>query len=34
MFDGEIFNVRELNELKFSKLYQLEIANRFVTLEN
>jgi len=24
----------ELNELKFSKLYQLEIANRFETLEN
>ena len=34
MFDGEIFNVRELNELTFSKLYRLEIANRFAALEN
>jgi len=34
MFDGERFNVRELNELKFSKLYQLEIVNRFAALEN
>jgi len=34
MFDGDRFNVRELNELTLSKLYQLEIVNRFETLEN
>jgi len=34
MFDGEIFNVRELNEITLSKLYQLEIVNRFEALEN
>ena len=27
--DGERFNVKELNELTLSKLYQLEFANRF-----
>jgi len=33
-FDGEIFNLRKLNELEVRKQYQIEISNRFATLEN
>ena len=33
-FDGERFNPRKLNELEVRKQYQIEIANRFVALEN
>jgi hypothetical protein len=32
--DGERFNLRKLNELEVKKKYQIEITNRFVTLEN
>jgi hypothetical protein len=32
-FGGESFNLRELNELEIRKQYQIEITNRFVTLE-
>jgi len=34
VFDGEIFNLRKLNEVEVRKQYQIEIANRFVALEN
>jgi hypothetical protein len=33
-FDGEIFNLRKLNELEVKKKYQTEITNRFAALEN
>ena len=33
-FDGERFNLRKVNELKFKKQYQIEIKNRFAALEN
>jgi len=33
-FDGERFNLRELNELEVRKQYQIEITNRFAALEN
>jgi hypothetical protein len=33
-FDGEIFNLRKLNELEVRKEYQIEITKRFPTLEN
>jgi len=33
-FDGEIFNLRKLNELEVRKQYQIEITNRFTALEN
>ena len=33
-FSGEIFNLRKLNELQVRKQYQIETANRVVTLEN
>ena len=33
-FDGEGFNLRKLNELEVRKQYQIEITNRFATLEN
>jgi len=33
-FDVERFNFRELNELEVRKQYQIEITNRFATLEN
>ena len=33
-FDGDIFNLRKLHELEFRKLYQIEIANRFLALGN
>jgi hypothetical protein len=29
MFEGEIFNLRKLNELEVSKYFQIEITNRF-----
>jgi len=32
--DGERFNFRALNELKFRKKYQIEIANKFAALKN
>jgi hypothetical protein len=32
--DREIFNLRRVNELEFRKQYQIEISNRFATLEN
>ena len=32
-FDGERFNFRKLNELGVRKPYQIEISNRFATLE-
>jgi len=31
--DGERFNLRKLNELEVRKQYQIEITNRFETLE-
>jgi len=34
MFDGEKFNLRKLNEVEVRKQQQIEIANRFTTLEN
>jgi hypothetical protein len=33
-FDGEIFNLRKLNELEVRKLYRIEITSRFAALEN
>ena len=33
-FDGERFNLRNLNKLEFRKQYQIEITNRFAALEN
>jgi DNA anti-recombination protein RmuC len=33
-FDGERFNLRKLNELEVKEKYQIEITNRFATLEN
>jgi len=33
-FDGEIFNLRKLNELEVKEKYQIEIKNRFAALEN
>ena len=33
-FDGERYNLRKLNELEVRKQYQIEITNRFATLEN
>jgi len=33
-FDGERFNLRNLNELEVRKQYQIEIINRFTALEN
>jgi len=34
MFDRAKFILRKLNELEFRKEYQIEISNRFATLEN
>jgi hypothetical protein len=34
MSHGERFNIRKLNKLAVKKIYQIEITNRFVTLEN
>ena len=31
---GERFNLRKLNELEVRKQYQIEITNRFASLEN
>ena len=33
-FDGERFNLRKLNELEIRKKYQIEITNRFESLQN
>jgi hypothetical protein len=33
-FDREIFNLRKLNELEVRKEYQIEITNRFASVEN
>jgi len=33
-FDGEIFNLRKLNESEVRKQYQNDITNRFAALEN
>jgi len=33
-FDGGRFNLRKLNDLEFRKQYQIEITNRFASLEN
>ena len=33
-FDGEIFNLRKLNEPEVKEKYQMEITNRFAALEN
>jgi len=33
-FDGVRFNLRNLNELKVRKHFQIEITNRFAALEN
>jgi len=33
-FDGERFNLRNLNDLEVRKQYQIEISNRFAALEN
>ena len=33
-FDGERFNLGELNELEVRKQYQMEITNRFTASEN
>ena len=33
-FVGERFNLRKLNELEVRKQYQIEMSNRFATLEN
>jgi hypothetical protein len=32
--DGEIFNLRKLNELEVMKQYQIKISKRFAALEN
>ena len=31
-FDGEIFNLRKLNEMEVRKQYQIDITNRFASL--
>ena len=33
-FDRQRFNLRKLNEPEFREQYQIEITNRFATLEN
>jgi len=33
-FDVEIFNLRNLSELKIRKEYQIKISNRFIVMEN
>ena len=33
-FDGDRFNLRNLNELEVRKQYQIEISNKFAALEN
>jgi hypothetical protein len=33
-FDGVRFNLRKLNDLEVRKQYQIEITNKFATLEN
>jgi flagellar motility protein MotE (MotC chaperone) len=33
-FDGQRFNLRKLNEPEVREQYQIEITNRFATLEN
>ena len=33
-FDGEIFNLRKLNELEVRKQYYKKISNKFAVLEN
>jgi hypothetical protein len=33
-FDGVRFNLRKLNDLVVRKQYQIEITNRFASLEN
>jgi len=33
-FDGEIFNLRKLNELEVRKQYQIEITHKFTALES
>jgi hypothetical protein len=33
-FDGDRYKLRKLNELEFVKQYQIEITNRFASLEN
>jgi len=33
-FDGERFNLRNLNELEVRKQYHTEITNRFTAMEN
>jgi len=33
-FDGEIFNLRKLNEMEVRKQYQTEITDRLSALEN
>jgi len=33
-FEGERFNLRELNELEVKEKYQIELTNRFEALEN
>jgi len=33
-FNGERFNLRNLNELEVGRQYQIEITNRFAALEN
>ena len=32
-FNGEIFNLRKLNELEVGEQYQIEITNRFAALK-
>ena len=33
-FNGEWFNLRQLNDLEVRKQYQIEITNKFAALEN
>ena len=33
-FDGEIYNLRKVNEVEVRKQYQIEITSRFAALEN
>ena len=33
-FDVEMFNLRKINELQFSKQYRIKISKRFSSLEN
>jgi hypothetical protein len=33
-FDGEIFNLRKLDDLEVRMQYRIEITNRFAALEN